>query len=116
MEVIEELRKISDVKFIKGNCDKKAEFESIREDILIQFDSIKIYVVHDIKTIEKDLNKIGVDIVIYGHSHKSENYIKDKILYINPGSAGPKRFKLPTTIATLNIIKDKDAEINLIEL
>lgn len=116
MEVIEELRKISDVKFIKGNCDKKAEFESIREDILIQFDSTKIYVVHDIKTIEKDLNKIGVDIVIYGHSHKSENYIKDKILYINPGSAGPKRFKLPTTIATLNIIKGKDAQINLIEL
>ncbi|MGL5651399.1 MAG: metallophosphoesterase family protein [Paraclostridium sp.] len=116
MEVIDELKQISDVKFIKGNCDKKAEFESVRQDNLMKFDSVKIYVVHDIKTIEKDLNKIGVDIVIYGHSHKSENYIKDKILYINPGSAGPKRFKLPTTIAILNLIKDKDAEINLIEL
>lgn len=116
MQVIEELSQICEVKFIKGNCDKKIEFENIKQEQIINCNDKKIYVVHDIKSIKNNLDGIGVDIVVYGHSHKSEKYMKNKVLYINPGSAGPKRFKLPTTIAILNMKKDKDIEIDLIQL
>jgi len=118
MDVIEKLKKISKVEFIKGNCDRISEFENIEEEKLIEFDNTKIYVVHDIKTVKKNLKELGVNIVIYGHSHKNDNYIKDEILYINPGSAGPKRFKLPTTIALINIGKNeiKNFKLDLIEI
>lgn len=118
LELIKELKNISKVEYIKGNCDKKDEFNDIKEFKIIELEEIKIYLVHDIKTIKDDLNKLGINIVIYGHSHKKETYVKDDILYINPGSVGPKRFKLPTTMAKLEInYKDiKNSNVEFIQI
>ncbi|MEG1131583.1 MAG: metallophosphoesterase family protein [Romboutsia sp.] len=109
MEIIEDLKKIADCEYIKGNCDKNIEFENMNKFKMIEINKNKIYVVHDIANIDQDLKSLGVNIVIYGHSHKKESYEKDSILYINPGSVGPRRFKLPITMAKLEI-NDKELE------
>ena len=118
LEVIKDLKDISKVEYIKGNCDKKGEFNDVKESSIVDIGGAKIFIVHDINNIKVNLKKLGVNIVIYGHSHKNETYKKDGILYVNPGSVGPKRFKLPTTMAKLKI-NDKDiinSSIEFIEI
>lgn len=116
LKVIEELEEITKTEFIKGNCDKGVEFENIKESKIINADSSKIYIVHDISKMDIDLDKEQIDIVIYGHSHKGNICDKAGILYINPGSVGPRRFKLPTTMAKLYIGDNKDYKVDLITL
>ncbi|MEG2983391.1 MAG: metallophosphoesterase family protein [Peptostreptococcaceae bacterium] len=113
MEIIKDLNKIANCEYIKGNCDKSIEFNDVSEFKIIEINKIKIYIIHDIRNIDKDLKSIGINIVIYGHSHKKEFYKKDGILYINPGSVGPRRFKLPTT---MNKIEINDENIENIKL
>lgn len=104
-EVIEKLKNICDVEFIRGNCDKDKNIA--KEDKIIELSNIKIYLVHDISKINIDLKKENIDIVIYGHTHKSNIYENEGILYINPGSIGPRRFKLPISMAKLNILNNE---------
>lgn len=114
-DVIENLNKISDVEFVKGNCDKDKNI--INEDKIINIYDKKIYIIHDISKINRDLKREDIDIVIYGHSHKSSIHTDDEILYINPGSVGPRRFKLPISMAKLKILKDEEFyyELKLID-
>lgn len=105
--VIDELNKICKSEFVKGNCDKNIDSNLIKEERIINIRGTKIYLIHDISKIKVDLHREDIDIVVYGHSHKSNIYEKDGILYINPGSVGPRRFKLPITMAKL-IIADND--------
>ena len=65
-----------------------------------------IYVLHDIQHLNIDLAIAGFDIVVSGHSHKPSKTVRSGVLYVNPGSAGPRRFKLPVTIARLNLSPD----------
>lgn len=104
-EVIENLKKIANVEFIRGNCDKDKNIA--KEDKIIEISNIRIYLIHDISKVNIDLKKENIDIVVYGHSHKSNIYEEDGILYINPGSVGPRRFKLPISMAKLRILDSK---------
>ena len=113
IEVIESLKKISYVEYIRGNCDKDKNIA--KEDKIIDVYNKRIYLIHDISKIKIDLKKENIDIVIYGHSHKHNIYEDDGILYINPGSVGPKRFKLPTYLAKLNLL-DKESYCNSLKL
>ena len=113
IEVIESLKKISYVEYIRGNCDKDKNIA--KEDKIIDVYNNRIYLIHDISKIKVDLKKENIDIVIYGHSHKHNIYEDDGILYINPGSVGPKRFKLPTYMAKLNLL-DKESYCDSLKL
>jgi putative phosphoesterase len=113
IEVIENLKKISHIEYIRGNCDKDKNIA--KEDKIIDVYNKRIYLIHDISKIKIDLKKENIDIVIYGHSHKHNIYEDDGILYINPGSVGPKRFKLPTYLAKLNLL-DKESYCNSLKL
>jgi uncharacterized protein len=62
-----------------------------------------IYILHDLKTLAVDPAARGIDVIVSGHSHQVRVETIDGVLYLNPGSAGPRRFKLPVTIATLDI-------------
>jgi putative phosphoesterase len=62
-----------------------------------------IYVLHDIKTLHLDSISRGVDVIVYGHSHRPRIETIRGVLYLNPGSAGPRRFNLPVTVATLDL-------------
>lgn len=100
--IIDELESIAPLSIIKGNIDTKAWADPIPETISLQLNQYYIYVIHNIK--ELDFNPSGkFSCVIYGHSHKPHIEWKDEVLYLNPGSAGPRRFKLPICIATLEI-------------
>ncbi|MGX4598273.1 metallophosphoesterase family protein [Faecalimicrobium sp. JNUCC 81] len=106
LDIIENLNKIAKTEAILGNIDKNIDNKTILNEKIIEVMGKCIYLVHDINKVSIDLKKENIDIVVYGHSHKSNIYDKDNILYINPGSVGPKRFKLPTTMAKL-VISDE---------
>ena len=103
IEIIDKLEEIGQTFYVKGNCDKNIDFKNTKESLVIDIKGVKFYLIHDIKTIKDDLINSDIDIVIFGHSHKRESFKKDNILYINPGSAGPRRFDLPITMAKLEI-------------
>lgn len=113
LELIDKLKNISNVEVVKGNCDKDIEHQFISEHKIINIKNKKIYLIHDIGKINMDLEKIGIDILIYGHSHKSKIFKENGVIYINPGSVGPRRFKLPISMCKLYI--EEDININLDE-
>ncbi len=95
--VIEQLRALAPVTAIRGNNDPDTTYP---EQIAIEFGGRTIFVLHDVKELTKHT---GYDVVISGHSHKPKIETKDGVLYLNPGSAGPRRFKLPISVAILEI-------------
>ena len=104
-EVIDNLKDISNIEFIRGNCDKDKNIA--KEDKVVDIYNKRKYLIHDISKIDIDLKKENIDIVVYGHSHKSNIYEANQILYINPGSVGPRRFKLPISMAKLRVLKNE---------
>lgn len=111
LEIIEKLEQLARVEFIRGNIDKKINHKIAPIDKIIEVMNKRIYLVHNIAEMDVDLEKENIDIVVYGHSHKANVYEKDDVLYINPGSIGPRRFKLPITMAKLTIL-DYDNNID----
>ncbi|WP_315118921.1 metallophosphoesterase family protein [uncultured Clostridium sp.] len=106
-EVLSELNKICSVVAVRGNCDKGKLKKELPFSDIVEVEGKYIYVVHDINTMDIDPKTAGIDIVIFGHSHKAYEGEKDNILYINPGGAGPRRFKLPISMAILTFENDK---------
>jgi putative phosphoesterase len=70
---------------------------------MVGFGGCTIYVLHDIQELRLDPRLCGVDVVVSGHSHRPRIQTVDGVLYLNPGSAGPRRFNLPVTLATLDL-------------
>ena len=102
-DIIEDLKRVAKVVIVRGNCDKDKWAEALHKSEYIELQGVSFYVLHNIYELDVDLEKMGVNVVIYGHSHKAETFYKNNVLYINPCSAGPKRFKLPVTVAVLYI-------------
>lgn len=103
-EIIECLRTIAPVVAVKGNVDKGAWATRLPVTAVVEARSAVIYVLHDIQQLDLDPVVAGFNIVITGHSHKSGNIERSGVLYVNPGSAGPRRFRLPVTVARLNLL------------
>jgi uncharacterized protein len=103
LEILEELRKIAPVVAVRGNVDKSPWAQALPETAVAEAGSVLIYILHDVYTL--DLNPVvsGFHIVVSGHSHKPGKTERDGVLYINPGSAGPRRFQLPVTVALLRL-------------
>ena len=109
-EIIIQLNEIAKTFVVRGNNDN---FEGLADHLELELGGINIYVVHDKKDIPKPLDNFNL--VIYGHSHKYEEEIKDGITYLNPGGCGRRRFSLPLTMAIL-IIEDNQFSINKIDI
>jgi uncharacterized protein len=110
VEVLESLNAIAPVSAVRGNNDKDGWAREIPEYRLIRFGDVRIWMVHDIKQWDRKFplleqeGKFAVrQAVISGHSHKPSIEDRDGVLFINPGSAGPRRFKLPVSVARLRI-------------
>jgi len=114
-EIIESLAQIAPVKAVRGNIDKGDWAEALPNTQVITAGSAVIYALHDLNQIDLDPAAAGFHIVVSGHSHKPESYERNGVLYINPGSAGPRRFKLPITVVWLDLEK-KPWEPEFIEL
>ena len=102
-DVLNILRKVAPVRAVRGNVDKGAWAESLPETDVVECAGSLIYLLHDLKTLDLDPSAAGMQVVISGHSHRPGESRKNGVLYLNPGSAGPKRFKLPVTAALLRI-------------
>lgn len=100
-EVIEGLRKIAPTTAVKGNIDTGEWAKDYPDTELVILGGRAFYVLHNLKEIKLDPAASGFDVVISGHSHRPKVETKDGVLYVNPGSAGPRRFKLPVAVATL---------------
>ena len=111
-EIIESLSEVAPVTAVYGNIDKGETRSLYPSDAVLQVRGCYIYVLHIIDELNIDPDAAGFQVVVYGHSHKPAIERKNGVLYVNPGSAGPRRFSLPVTVARLTVSDDGvDAEI-----
>lgn len=104
-DILRRLERIAPLKAIRGNIDKWAR--DMPDTEFFELGGRYVYVLHDIKTLDLDPSAAGLDVVISGHSHKPQSYTENGVLYLNPGSAGPRRFSLPITLAELILDGDE---------
>lgn len=114
-EILEGLESVAPVAAVRGNNDTAAWAKDVPETRRIEFGKTRIYMLHDLKELEIDPAQEGYDVVIAGHSHKPEIESRNGVLYVNPGSAGPRRFSLPVSVGMLTLDKG-DVNARIIEL
>ena len=100
-DVLDGLRAIARVTAVRGNNDRGTWARALPEHETIRVAGARIHVIHDVKELRGDLGE--VDVVVSGHSHRPGIVDRDGTLFLNPGSAGPRRFTLPVTVAHLVI-------------
>jgi putative phosphoesterase len=92
---------------VRGNVDKGAWARKLPETEVIEIGEISIYVLHDLARLDLKPEAAGFKAVIYGHSHVPKQERRNGVLYFNPGSAGPRRFKLPVCVGRITISGNK---------
>ena len=102
-EILESLRAIAPVVAVRGNVDGDEWGRSLPLTEVVSAGPAMIYMIHILQDLDINPAEGGFQIVVSGHSHKPEQIEKDGVLYINPGSAGPRRFYLPVTVARLDL-------------
>lgn len=113
--VLAELRGIAPVTAVRGNNDVGGWARALPHSTLLKVEHVNILIVHDLATLALDPASRGADVVVFGHSHRPLVERRDGILYVNPGSAGPRRFRLPISVAHL-LVTDGRIEACLTEL
>lgn len=102
-EIIDALKSLAPVKAIRGNIDTQPWASALPATAVVEAGHVLIYVLHDLHQLDLDPRAAGFHIVIFGHTHKPASEEKSGVRYLNPGSAGPRRFQLPVSIARLDI-------------
>lgn len=101
--ILEELALLAPVTAVRGNNDSGPWAESLRPTSVLSVGEIRIYVIHDLAGIDIDPASAGVQVVVSGHSHRPAIAERGGVLYVNPGSAGRRRFSLPIAVGELMI-------------
>ena len=102
-EVLTQLADIAPVTAVRGNNDRGAWARALQTTAWVDIGGCLLYMVHDLSDLDIDPRAAGVHAVIYGHSHKPLIDKRDGVLFVNPGSAGPRRFTLPVSVGFLEI-------------
>ena len=113
--ILQGLETIAPVIAVRGNMDRDEMASKLHRTEIVELQDMLLYVIHDIDRLDIDPNVSGVKAVIFGHSHKPTVQKHDGVLYMNPGSAGPRRFKLPVSVGLLHI-NSKGVKAELINL
>lgn len=113
--VLSALKGIAPVAAIKGNIDRGAWTKPLADTKLLKVGGTRLFVIHNIKELDRDPVARGYQVVVSGHSHKPSVATRDGVLFVNPGSAGPRRFKLPIGVGKL-FIEDNRVKAEIIEL
>ena len=106
-EILDELARIAPLTPIRGNVDKGAWAGKLPETAVVELGGVSIYILHDLGQLDLKPEAAGFQVVISGHSHVPRQEMREGVLYFNPGSAGPRRFKLPVTVGSLVIERKK---------
>jgi uncharacterized protein len=114
-DVLRELAAIAPLTAVRGNNDKGSWANALLETELVQFGELSLYVIHDLAQLDIEPHAAGVSVVVSGHSHQPLIQERDGVLYVNPGSAGPRRFRLPIAVAELSIA-GKSVTSRIVEL
>jgi uncharacterized protein len=113
--VLEALHSIAPVVAVRGNNDTDEWALTLPDTEVVEVGEVALYVLHDVHELDLDPSAAGFRVVISGHSHRPSLATRHSVLYLNPGSAGPRRFKLPISLARLHI-QGSAVEAQLIEL
>jgi putative phosphoesterase len=105
-QVLEGQRPIAPLSAIRGNIDTGAWAETLPDTLDLELAGLRIHVLHDLGQLDRDPAAAGIRVVVSGHSHKPRLDEHDGVLYINPGSAGPRRFSLPVSVGELLVAGD----------
>ena len=105
-DVISDLRRIAPVTAVRGNVDRDAWAAGYPRTELVKLGGRFFYVLHNLAELDLDPIAAGIDVVVSGHSHQPKIETVDGVVYLNPGSAGPRRFSLPIALATLDLSGD----------
>ena len=106
-EVLEALKPIAPLHAIRGNNDRGAWAKKLPDTMILTVGGVRLHLIHDVHELSFEPAKRGVAGVISGHSHKPSIVERDGVLFVNPGSAGPRRFKLPVAVGKLRIAGGK---------
>ncbi len=101
--ILASLREIAPVTAVRGNNDAGPWASAIRETEVLKIGNVSLYVIHDVSRLDVDPAAAGFHAVISGHSHKPQSQMKEGVLFVNPGSAGPRRFTLPISLGFLKV-------------
>jgi putative phosphoesterase len=101
--ILETLRAIAPVTAVRGNNDTAAWADAVQETELIELGGVRVYALHDLAKLDIDPAAERIRIVVSGHSHRPAVEERGGVFYVNPGSAGPRRFKLPISAAEIRI-------------
>lgn len=114
-EILEQLASIAPVTAVRGNNDTGAWGKRLKETELVRVGDVFVYVIHDLSEIDIDPRAAGIRVVVSGHSHKPSTTERDGVLFVNPGSAGRRRFKLPIALGEL-LIKGAEVKARIVNL
>lgn len=114
-DILEQLRAIAPLTVVRGNNDRQGWAAEVPHSALLELGEVRLCAVHDIATLDIDPVAAGVQVVVYGHSHSPKAVWRGGVLYLNPGSAGPRRFKLPVSVAQL-LVDGPSVTARVIEL
>ena len=113
--ILDRLRKIAPLTVVRGNNDRGDWAKSLPEFEVVELGTVLVYVRHDRAELDIEPAAAGFRVVVCGHSHKPLIESRDGVLYVNPGSAGPRRFKLPIAVGQL-VIEGDNVEARIVEL
>jgi uncharacterized protein len=111
--ILAALADIAPVTAVRGNNDRGAWADALAETAVVTCGAITLFVIHDVKQLPAAA--ASFDVVIAGHSHRPSIERRDNVLHVNPGSAGPRRFKLPVTIGRL-VIEGRSVSAEIVRL
>jgi len=101
--ILKELERLAPVVAVRGNVDTEEWAEALPLTAVAEAGSVLIYVLHDVNALDLNPAAAGFRVVVSGHSHKPGKIERDGVLYVNPGSAGPRRFQLPVSLARMDL-------------
>ena len=113
--ILEELARLAPVTAVRGNNDRGLWAEQLRETELLQVDEVFVYAIHDLARLDIEPSAAGVRVVVSGHSHRPLVEERNGVLYVNPGSSGPRRFRLPIGVGEL-LVTGTSVSARLVEL
>lgn len=114
--ILDTLNKIAPVTAIRGNIDRSGPCAQLPETEVVEIAGQSLYLLHNLEALDLNPAAAGFAAVLYGHSHKPEIAHRNGVLYFNPGSCGPRRFRLPITIGFLHIDASNTIRPEIVEL
>ena len=112
-EILDRLAEIAPLHAVRGNVDRRGVCAELPATVVVKIEGVSIYMLHDVGLLDVEPEAAGIDVVVYGHSHRAKvERTAGGVLFFNPGSAGARRFRLPITVGEL-LIKDGSVDARI---